>query len=224
MPRIEYAEPELEGLPREPTTMGCLTLERTVLLPGTVQHYQSVDPDHFQLLLDAAHNQRLLLVCPTAPDGENLHDIGVIARIVDVTKESDTRAAFDLHGLARVHIGELVETPAPYPVVRITPVEEHAGGDDRADELVQSIRGALEQLADQGYDVAQYALDQALSLHQPGVVADMVGATALHSTDEHRELLDEISVSARLETVEHALAELLKESDVLYPTSRDSMN
>ncbi len=224
MPSIQYAEPQIEGLPEQSSAMGCLTLERTVLLPGTIQHYHSVDPSHFQLLLDAARNQSMLVVCPAAADGEGLHDMGVVARIVDVAKESDTRASFELHGLVRVHVGDALDTPAPYPVVEVEPVREKAAADAQSDKFVQSIRGSLEQLADQGYGVAKYTLEQALGLQKPGVVADMVGATALHSTAEHRALLDELSVARRLKTVEQALADLLRESDAMYPTSRESMN
>lgn len=224
MPQIRYKAPDVGDLLTGTHSLGCLRLERTVQLPGTIKHYHSVDPAHWRLLLDAARQHRLLLACPTDASGEALHDVATICRLVDVSKESDTRASFDLHGLARVRVVGANDAAAPYPVLEVVEFDASPVDDQRADELVQSIRGSLEQLADQGYDVAEYALEQALGLHRPDIVADMVGATALHSTDEHRALLTERSVEARLVTVDEALAELLKESDELYPTSRELMN
>ena len=223
MPQIRFKTPDIDESLAELETLGCLKLERTVLLPGTVQHYHSVDPAHWRLLLDSARLHGLLLVCPTDAD-DALHDVATLARLVDVTKESDTRASFDLHGLMRLRVEGRTGRGADYPILRVARFVERDVGAERADELIHSIRGALEQLADQGYEVAQYALDQELALQPPGVVADMVGATALHSTDEHLALLDEPSVEARLVTVDRALAELLRESDELYPTSREMMN
>ena len=146
--------------------------------------------------------------------------------IVDVTKESDTRAAFELHGLSRVEVEESPDREAVYPIVRARLV--HDPDDEPAqtarDALVQSIRASLEQLSDQGYVIAGDAVEQELGLQKPGIVADMVGAIALHSPREHLTLLDEFSVDRRLERVDRALAELLRESDAHYPTSRDIMN
>ena len=80
MPDIQFCEPKLDDLPDEPLELGCLPLERTVLLPGTIVRYHSVDPTHWRLLLDAARAHKLIVACPRAEDGTTLHEVGVIAR------------------------------------------------------------------------------------------------------------------------------------------------
>lgn len=223
MPQIHFEAPDTVRFPKHRDVLGCLQLRRTVLLPGTIKNYDTVDPVYWELLLDAAKKDRMLLVMPATSSEAALRGVGTVTRIIDARKESDTRLAFRLHGLTRAAV-ERVDSSTPYEMARISPVGQETAPDDVARRLVQSICGSLEQLADQGYEVAAYALDQVLTLQRPGVVADMVGATALHSTREHVELLGETCVKTRLETVDHALTDLLRESTQLYPTSRDAMN
>lgn len=222
MPKIRYADPDFAGLPPGEHPFGVLTLERTVLLPGTVKEYHSVDPAHWQLLLDATQARRLLVACPGGSDG--LDEVGVLARVVDVQRASATRVRFDLLGLARVRIGDVVYHEGAYPVARVQRVADKPESEDRAGALVQSIRASLQQLADQGYEIAAYALEQALGMRAPGLVADMLGATALDATEDRRALLREVDVEARLGMVDAALSDLLRASDAIYPTSRDRMN
>ncbi|MBX3463874.1 MAG: endopeptidase La [Planctomycetes bacterium] len=158
-----------------------------------------------------AHNGHLFLVLQRDPEREpqgaaDLHEVGVVTRILRTLKLPDGGMSAMTQGLRRARLVKVVREK-PHLVARVREVVEVPATGARAESLVRLLRQQLRHLAemqeqlDTGFATALLNVDDASQL------ADFSGGVVRRVADRQR-LLDEADVERRLDlALQLAMAE-----------------
>ncbi|AKT39496.1 endopeptidase La [Chondromyces crocatus] len=138
------------------------------------------------------------------PGREDLHDLGVFARVVDVARVANGGYRLTIEGLDRMVLTALVQHD-PYWLAEGSIAPEYAGDAEEARVLAASLRERARELGPQlGSNLADVAAAKA----EPGVYADLIAAALGMSTEKELQVLSELRIGPRLALV----AELLNEA------------
>jgi len=185
-----------------------LTTRKEVVLPGVVTPLE-VGRRASIAAVDAAmaEGSNILLVPQTDPRTDvpkpaDLVDVGVLAEIVQMARQSATRYTVIVRSTARVHIDK-VESVGSYLVGHSSSMATVVPPDvEEADQLVERTRAALGAiLAEQADTSAENVREGLDEVEDPDDLADMAAAHVQLERDELIALLREADVVARLRMV-----------------------
>ncbi len=151
------------------------------------------------------------------PGLADLHDVGTVARVVQIERTRDRGYRVVLEGLARFTLGDLVRRE-PYCLATGTPRPDVLGDADEARLLAKTLRDHVTELASRngGALAAVNAADD-----DPGRVADQVAAQLGLTADKELRVLREADASARLRLVAELVAEARAVSELKTKVDQD---
>ncbi|HSN98610.1 MAG TPA: endopeptidase La [Candidatus Nanopelagicales bacterium] len=138
------------------------------------------------------------------PRRKDLHDIGVFARIIDVTRVSSGGYRLTLEGLDRMALGGLIQHD-PYWLAEGSVAPEFVGDADEARVIAASLRERAREI---GAQIGSNLGELASAKVEPGALGDIIASGLGLSTDKEMLVLSELRVVPRLRVV----ADLLNEA------------
>ena len=195
-------ELDIQALPLLPLTTG-------VVLPGMVVTL-TIESDEARAAVGAtAEGDDALLLTVPRVEGRYAR-VGVVAKIEDVGRMRNGVEAVVIRGLRRATVGLGVPGTGEATWVQIEPADEPVS--DRAHELGQEYRGAVEAITDaRGVPAVAEFLR---GVTDPGQLADTSGYSPDLSFEQKVEVLETLDVEARLEKVLRWAKETLAEVQV----------
>lgn len=146
------------------------------------------------------------------PETEDLHDIGIVAEVIQILKVPDGTVRVMLEGKERVRVSEWLHTEPHFQVriERIPPVPVKAL---EAEALMRSVMAQFEQIANTGKNIPPEVVVTLLNIEEPGSLADHV-AWHLPSlrVETKQELLETMDPLERLQKLSLLLT---KEFEIL---------
>jgi ATP-dependent Lon protease len=146
------------------------------------------------------------------PETEDLHDIGIVAEVIQILKVPDGTVRVMLEGKERVRVSEWLQTEPHFQVrierLPIAPVQAL-----EAEALMRSVMAQFEQIANTGKNIPPEVVVTLLNIEEPGSLADHV-AWHLPSlrVETKQELLETLDPQERLQKLSLLLT---KEFEIL---------
>jgi ATP-dependent Lon protease len=203
-----------------PDVIGVLPLRSAVVFPNAVVPLAAGRRSSVQLIEEAIQHGRLIAAvmqrnpADEAPRGEDLHELGTLAMIHRVLKQSDGTLRLVVQGLSRLRVVEIVETD-PYLRARIEPLVEAvpAPHDIEAEALMRSVTSLFQRVVSLSPTLPDELATVVTNTHSGGALADVIASSlpALPIALK-QELLETTSVKERLQKLVTALG---KEVEVL---------
>lgn len=146
------------------------------------------------------------------PETDDLHDIGIVAEIIQILKVPDGTVRVMLEGKERVRVVEWLQTE-PYFQVRIERLPIAPISALEAEALMRSVMAQFEQIANTGKNIPPEVVVTLLNIEEPGSMADHV-AWHLPSlwVETKQELLEILDPQERLQKLSLLLT---KEFEIL---------
>ena len=112
------------------------------------------------------------------PETEDLHEIGIVAEIIQILKVPDGTVRVMLEGKERVRVTEWLQTDPFFQVQseRLPPPEVSAL---EAEALMRSVMGQFEQIANTGKNIPPEVVVTLLNIEDPGSLADQGRASSV---------------------------------------------
>jgi ATP-dependent Lon protease len=202
-----------------PEVVGILPLRGTVLFPNSIVPLAAGRASSVQAIEEAVRGGRIVGAvmqrdaAGDAPTRDGLHDIGTLALIHKVLKQSDGTLRLVVQGLSRFRLVELVQQ-TPYLRARIEPIAEDSSTPDvEAEALARSATALFQKVVSLTPTLPDELASVTGDASGPGAVADVIAA-ALTSLPlpMRQELLSTVNVNERLSRLVAALG---KEAEVL---------
>ncbi len=158
-----------------------------------------------------AHNNHLFLVLQKDPEAEpkglaDLHEVGVVTRILRVLKLPDGGMSAMTQGLRRARLVKIVRDK-PHLVARTKELVEIPAQGTRADSLFRLLQKQLRHLAEMQEQMDQGFATALLNVEDPSQIADFTGGIVRKVADRQR-LLAEPDIEQRLDlALQFAMAE-----------------
>jgi len=179
---------------------GMLVFPSTIV-PLEVGRHRSVSA------LDEAMSQDRFVVLATQretrvdePGPEDIFPMGTIAEIKQMARLPGGNLRAVVEGLGRCEILEYI-TMDPHMRVTVREFPDTVEHDDEIEALVRTVQEQYEKLVKMSKKVPAEALIAVSSVHDPGKLADTVGAQMALKLEDKQALLQETRVKARLEKV-----------------------
>ena len=200
-----------------PDTMFAFPLARSVPFPSLMMPLLLETETARDVVAKAeAHNGHVFLALQKDSEGEasaadDLHEVGVIARILKTLKLPDGSMSAMTQGLRRARRVKVVREK-PHLVVRVKQLveipptrDEH--GEDRGAALFRLLQKQLQQLANMQEQLDSGFATALLNVDDPGQLADFT-AGVVRKVEDRQRLLEECDVTRRLElALQFAMAE-----------------
>ena len=149
-----------------------------------------------------AHNNHVFVVLQKNPEQEqpgeqDLHEVGVVTRILKTLKLPDGNMSAMAQGLRRARLVKAVRQK-PHLVVRVKELVEIPAQGKKAESLVRVLQQQLKKLAEMQDQIDPGFATAVLNLDNPGQLADFVGGIVRKVEDRQR-VLAAADVEQRLE-------------------------
>ncbi|NLK07500.1 MAG: endopeptidase La [Firmicutes bacterium] len=145
------------------------------------------------------------------PSEDEIHEIGVIAEIKQLLKMPEGQIRVLVEGLYRVKIEEFFDQENCL-YVEVNKLEEQEESGAETEALMRMVQNQFEDYVKLSRKVPSEVVVAVNSIHEPGRLADTVGAQLLVAVEEKQHLLERTSTKDRLE---HLVLLLTKEVEVL---------
>jgi ATP-dependent Lon protease len=195
-----------------PDTMFVFPLRTAVPFPNLMMPLLLDSPTARDIVAKAeAHNSHLFLVLQKDPEndpkgGGDLHEIGVVTRILRTLKLPDGGMSAMTQGLRRARLVKVVREK-PHLVARVKEVVEIPAQGSRADSLFRLLQKQMRQLAEMQEQIDTGFATALLNVEDPGQLADFSGSIVRKVADRQR-LLTEVDIERRLDlALQFAMAE-----------------
>src|SRR6187455_2051454 len=210
------APPPTEEEMRFGDELAVLPIRNAVLFPGAVAPFD-VGREKSVALVEEVHNQASPVIAIFAqrdpatdePNFEDLHPVGVAARVLKALKHSSGNYSLILQGLVRIRL-ESVTQAAPYLKAKIKRLEEPGAEDVEAEALAMSLRDIAKQVIQLMPELPREAGSLIDSIQAPGALADLVAANLDAPVEEKAQLIETIDVKDRIRKVLRLLTRQLE--------------
>lgn len=143
------------------------------------------------------------------PKPEDLHVIGVTARVLKALKAGEEGYHIVLQGLKRFRVLEIVSTE-PYVRARVEELEDSISNPVKMQALVMNVKRAAREVVELLPQVPQGASQLVDAIAEPSQLADVITANMDVSVDEKMRVLEKLDVVSRLEIVHELLHQRLE--------------
>ncbi|UCD89638.1 MAG: endopeptidase La [Desulfobacterales bacterium] len=190
-----------------PEILPILPLFDAALFPKMVLPLVVMQEKSIQLVDEAMSQNRMIgLVVAKGPIKEeaysydDLYEIGTSALILKMAKTEDNRAQLLVQGLGRFKIKTYIKDK-PYFQAYVEHIKEIEQKDKEIEALMSNMVGQFSRIAELSPGLPQEIVAMAQSIHEPGVLADMVASTINSSLEEKQRVLEIYDVKKRLKKV-----------------------
>ncbi|MEO6810156.1 MAG: endopeptidase La [Isosphaeraceae bacterium] len=183
-----------------------LPLHADVVFPQTVVPLIVNRPAGIRLVDDVMLGDKMIgLVTQRDPEIDDpapgdLFPTACIATILKMLKFPDGSTRIVVQGLSRVRVAA-VDANEPYSVARVDPLEEVIVEGVELDALAHHVRNLFDRMIEQSGQVPEELQVAAMNTREPARLADLLGSSLPFTIEEKQELLAEVDVRARLETL-----------------------
>ncbi len=189
-----------------------LPLRKGVLLPGAVTTLPVGRPKTLDLFRHLSPGALIGVAVQKegsieAPDLQDLHPIGVFARVRRVSEERPGWVRVVLEALGRFRLDRIVGVD-PYWTAEGQAIEDDQGRTPEARVLAETLVENVRKLGANASDALQQALQKADPQHAPGRVADLCAAGLGLEQERELEVLLTTDTSERLRLVQRLLSEV----------------
>ncbi len=184
-----------------------LPLRGLVIFPGSIIHFDVVRKSSVQALSDGMNNNQLVFITAQkkATDGEsttdNLYSVGVLTKVLQIAKISDTTFRVVAHGLSRCKALSFTDIGA-YIKAEIYEIPLKASSDSiKKEAMMNMVKDMFDEFAMLNTHVPQ---DMILSVHDmddAGRLADYIADNIIRDYKKKQEILETINEEKRLEKV-----------------------
>jgi ATP-dependent Lon protease len=187
-----------------PDQMFVFPLRRAVPFPNLMMPLLLEDEQSRDIVAKAqAHNGFLFVVLQRDPDkdepgAEDLHETGVITRVLKTLKLPDGNMSAMTQGMRRARVQKVVRS-RPHLVVRTREVVEIPAQGRRAESLQRLLQDNLRRLADMQEHLDSGFTTAVLNLDSPGQLADFAGGI-VRKVEDRQSVLDQADIEQRLHT------------------------
>src|ERR1700754_3514871 len=193
-----------------------LPIRNHVLFPGAVAPFDVGREKSVALVEDLEGQSQPVIVIfaqrdPATDDPglEDLHTVGVAARVLKALRHSTGNYSLILQGLARVRLERLTQDE-PYLKARVSRMEEPRQDDVETEALAMSLRDTAKQVIQLMPELPREAGSLIDSINEPGQLADLVAANLEAPVDDKASLLESVDVKDRIRKVLRLLTRQLE--------------
>jgi ATP-dependent Lon protease len=161
----------------------------------SVRALEEVMQDGKQILLSSQMDSAL-----EDPGHDGIYTTGVLANVLQLLKLPDGTVKVLVEGQQRVAIREFIDNPNYFEAV-IDQVVEELGDEDVNTALVRSVAEEFEKYAKVRKNVPEEAMTAIAETHDPAKLSDLVAGHLGIEVPEKQEILEILTVSARLEKI-----------------------
>jgi ATP-dependent Lon protease len=196
----------LEGGISLPDRVPLLPLRTDVVFPQTVVPLSTNLPAGIRLIDEAYLGDKVIgMVTQRDPElerpkPEDLYQTACVGTILKMLKFPDGTTRIVVQGLARARLVQ-VERTEPYLVARLEMNEEVLREGVETDALVHHVNNLFQRMIEQSGQIPEELQVAAMNTKEPGRLADLLGSSLPFSIEEKQQLLAELDVRARLETL-----------------------
>jgi ATP-dependent Lon protease len=207
---IRASEPLPEALP-------VLPLRETVTFPETLTPLAVGQERSIKLVNDVlGANRMLAMVAARDPENEepgpkDLHQVGVVGVVARMLKVPDGTLRILVQGTQRVQLGPYV-AEQPYLVARIGELPDVVDDGPELEALTRNVQRTFSEIIEQIPYLPEELQMAVANLDDPAALAHLIAGTLRISVEEKQQLLEELSVVARLRHLSQILA---RELDVV---------
>ncbi len=200
--------------PPIPTKIPLLPLRGDVVFPQTVAPLVVGRPSGIKLIDEIMLGDKLVgLVTQKRPEDEepgadDLYPILCVATVLKMLKFPDGSTRVVVQGTSRARLVK-VERAEPYLIGTIEPLEETAEAGVETDALVHHVTGLFNRMVEQSGQVPEDLQVAAMNTREPGRLADLLGSSLPFPTEEKQEILAELDIRKRLQTLAQFLTRQL---------------
>jgi len=221
-----------EEHPDIPKQLGVLPLRNTVIYPRMVAPLMVGRSSSVKLVKDAKEGDGLIaLVAQRKADVENpspedLFDIGTVGKIIKTHPFPNGVVQIWVHGVARVHLTEFVETDSPYMLADLEVLSEEVQDDTELEALGRSVHNLLGKIGDLSEEVPDELIMMSRGM-EASTMADMIAMYLNIPMSQKQELLEIMNVKERLTTLQAILSkelDILELSDKIQSEAKDEMS
>ncbi len=193
-----------------------LPIRNAVLFPAAVAPFDVGREKSVALVEDIENlDQPIIAIVaqrdPSTDDpGQNdLHPVGVAARVLKALKHSSGNYSLILQGLVRIRLEQVVTTE-PYIRARVSRLQEPAGEDVESEALAMSLRDIAKQVIQLMPELPREAGSLIDSIQEHGQLADLVAANLDAPVEEKSQLLETLDTKERIRKVLRLLTRQLE--------------
>ncbi len=209
------------GLPEEelqvviPDVAAVMAIRNTTMFPGTVLPL-AVGREKSRRLIDDVLPDEKVIVLVTQRDAQRedpatneLYDYGTAVVVLKLLRTGQDSRTVIVHGLARVHIEQFVQTN-PYFRARVKPMSDEVPQGKELEARLLDVRGKALRIAQLSPNVPDEAQVVINSIDQPGALTDFLAANLPLELPVKQGLLAETNVLRRLKILQKALLDQLE--------------
>lgn len=195
-------DPQVSG--RLTGVFPALTRKEVVVFPQEMSAFLVRDEDEVKLVEEAALGEKRLLVAAEkkSPPQEvqDLFAVGTLVNVLQMLKFPDNTVRLLLRGVCRMEIDGVAPTSTPSQLRLLAHEPEEITGDKvEAEARMRMVRELFVRLADLLPKVPEEVKALAQSISDPGSLADFLASTVSIDFPLRQALLEELSVTKRLE-------------------------
>jgi len=197
-------EVETENIP---DILPILPLFDAALFPKMVLPLIVMQGDSVRLVDEAMSKDRIIgLVVSKKSSQENdhsrtdLYSIGTSAMILRMAKSEDNKAQLLVQGLSRFRIKEFIDGK-PYLQSRVEHIKDFGEKDKETEAMMSNIVGLFSRIVELSPGLPRELGAMAISIHDPGILANMVASTINSTIEEKQRILETDNVAERLKEV-----------------------
>ena len=131
---------------------------------------------------------------------EDLHDIGVAAFIVKMSRGEDGTMRVLAQGLSRIRLKGIV-TNDPYLAARVEAISEEYKSNQQIEALMSNVRGTFKKVLELSPNLPEELSVMNQNVDHAGLLADMVASALNIKREEKQDFLATLDVQTRLEKV-----------------------
>ncbi|MCD6319476.1 MAG: endopeptidase La [Candidatus Desulfofervidaceae bacterium] len=195
---------EKGSLPRE---LPILPSRDLVLFPKMALPFMVADKALIKLVDDALSGDKIIGIVAMKKGEEekgappdNLYRIGCAAQILKMAKEPEIGVRLIVQGVARIRIVGYVQEE-PYLKAVVSPHFDEYEKDVELDALITNVRGLFRKVIELSPYLPSELGIMAMSVEEPGILADMVASTLNISQKDKQKVLEAFDVKERLREV-----------------------
>jgi len=199
-----FMEVETENIP---DILPILPLFDAALFPKMVLPLIVMQGDSVRLVDEAMSKDRIIgLVVSKKSSQENdhsrtdLYSIGTSAMILRMAKSEDNKAQLLVQGLSRFRIKEFIDGK-PYLQSRVEHIKDFGEKDKETEAMMSNIVGLFSRIVELSPGLPRELGAMAISIHDPGILANMVASTINSTIEEKQRILETDNVAERLKEV-----------------------
>ncbi len=194
-------------VPQIPSELPVMPSRDLILFPKMVLPFMVTDPNLIKLVDDALNKDKIVAVVAMKRGEEegqkppnNLYRVGCAAQILKMAKVPDVGVKLLIQGIARIRIMGYVQEE-PYLKAIVSPHYDEYQKDVELDALMTNVRGLFQKVVQLSPYLPPDLGVMAMSVEEPGVLADMVASTLNIAKEEKQRILETFDLKERLKEI-----------------------